>query len=516
MLKLLDMMKVLRDLLEDVDTKNIYGSDDVKIFGVFDDSRKLKSKGIFVAVKGHTVDGHDYIEKAIEKGAISVVGEKIPSGEWLKKTTYVQVKDSQNALGIIAANWFGNPSKKLHVIGVTGTDGKTTTSSMICHILKSSGKKVGLLTTVSAKIGTYEDDTGLHVTNPEPIELQKYLAKMVDAKLNYAVLEVTSHGLSQGRVNGVSFETAVLTNITHEHLDYHKTKRDYFNAKLKLFLMAKRYAILNSDDPSSKNISDKLNENIDVVTYAIKNKAQVVGGNYEKKGKYWIFDATYEDKTTKVKLRIPGMFNVENALAAISACLAYGVKIDKSAYFLRSFSGVKGRMHEVKNKNGLKIYVDFAHTPNALERALKYLKRNKRGRLIAVFGCAGERDVEKRKLMPKASIKYADVSVFTAEDPRSEKIEDILKVMEKSARSAGGVGYKKGRKLEKHSFLSIAERGEAISFAINELSESGDTVAIFGKGHEKSMAYNGKEYPWSDFDAVEKAQEGKVKQIKQK
>lgn len=507
---------ILKDLLQGLPAKGLFGNIDTKISGVHDDSRKVKKGGLFVAIKGSNVDGHEYIEDVIKKGVSVVVGEKTPDKKWLKSIVYVKVKDSRDTLGLVAANWHGNPSRKLHVIGVTGTDGKTTTASMIYHILKNSGKKVGLMTTVSAKIGDEEMDTGLHVTNPEPIELQKYLARMVERNLNYAVLEVTSHGLSQGRVNGVKFETAVLTNITHEHLDYHKTKESYFKAKLKLFLKAQTYVILNSDDPSAKKIATKLNKNIDVITYGTKGRLQVIGSEYTRIGKYWSFDANYKGKTSKVKLRIPGMFNVENALAAMSVCLAYGVPIEKSAFCLRSFTGVKGRMHEVKNKKGLKIYVDFAHTPNALERVLKYLKRNKRGSLIVVFGCAGERDIEKRTIMTRSAIKYADISIFTAEDPRSEKIEDILGVMVISAKKAGGVEYKKGARSAKHSFLEVPERGHAISVAINKIAGSGDTVVICGKGHEKSMAYEGVEYPWSDFEAVKMALEGKVKKITRK
>ncbi|MBN1168813.1 UDP-N-acetylmuramoyl-L-alanyl-D-glutamate--2,6-diaminopimelate ligase [Candidatus Woesebacteria bacterium] len=526
------MKKILKELLLGIEIKKIYGSDDIKVTGIYDDSRKIKKGGVFIAIKGDHVDGHDFIHKAIDKGATVIVGEIEPDGHWLKNSVYVKVKNTREVLGPIAASWYGNPARKLHVIGVTGTDGKTTTSTMICHILKNSGKKVGLLTTVAAKIGGEEIDTGLHVTNPESIELQRYLSEMVKKNLNYVVLEVTSHGLDQGRVYGVDFETAVLTNITHEHLDYHKTKQKYFEAKLKLFKMVKNFAVINNDCPYSKKIIDRLSKDVDVITYAIQNNAQVTGSEYKKIGKYYTFKVSYKENTSDVKLRIPGEFNMENALAAISASFAYGVSLDECAKFLRSFSGVKGRMHEVKNKKGLKIYVDFAHTPNGIEQSLKFLKGSKRGRLISVFGCAGERDVEKRILMPKTSVKLSEISIFTAEDPRHEDVNDILATMEKAAVDEGATQYdemfrcldngtgekrnKKQRENKKRFYKLVTERGEAISYAINEVAQSGDTVAIFGKGHEKSMAYNGKEYQWSDFDAVKMALKGKVKVIKKR
>lgn len=509
-------MKSLMNLLKGIKVEKIYGDEKTKPSGVFDDSRKVEKGGLFVAVKGFTVDGHDYIADAIEKGVVAVVGENTPRKDWIKKTTYIKVDNSRNVIGQIAANWFDNPSSKMHVIGVTGTDGKTTTASMIYHILKNSGKRVGLLTTVSAKIDDKEIDTGLHITNPEPIPLQKYLSEMLKKRLNYAVLEVTSHGLSQGRVSGINFETAVLTNITHEHLDYHKTKESYFQDKLKLFLMARNYAILNNGDPSSKKISERLGKEVDIITYGTKVNSAVLGYDYRREGKYYVFGVSYENKNLQFKLRIPGKFNMENALAAISTGLVYGVSLEKSSHYLRSFSGVRGRMHEIKNKRGIKIYIDFAHTPNALERVLKFLKRHKKGRLIAVFGCAGERDIQKRRMMPKISVEYADVSVFTAEDPRSEKIEDILDTMKKAAGNSGGNQYTKKQKYEKHLFIGILDRGEAISYAINKIAKKGDTLGIFGKGHEKSMAYNGVEYPWSDFDAVKTALDGRIKKIRRK
>ncbi|EKE06109.1 MAG: UDP-N-acetylmuramoyl-L-alanyl-D-glutamate-2, 6-diaminopimelate ligase [uncultured bacterium] len=372
---------------------------------------------------------------------------------------------------LVANIYYLFPSKDLKIIGVTGTDGKTTTSNIIYHILQNSDIKTGLVSTVNAKIGKNEYNTGFHVTNPGPFQLQSLLKKMVKNKLKYAVLEVTSHGLDQNRNFGINFDIGVLTNITHEHLDYHKTFENYVRAKAKLFQNSK-ICIIN------RNYFNFFKK------YIKKTQKVILYDRYTLKG----------DLLKSVIQRFSEEYNVLNATAAVLVAIESGVNQKEILNGLKSFPGVEGRMQEIKNKLGIKIIVDFAHTPNALQSLLIALKnkKSKNSKIITVFGCAGERDVKKRPMMAKISTQLADASIFTAEDPRHEDVNKIIEQM------------KKGIKNRKAKVYEIPDRLEAIKHAIN-IAKIGDTVAICGKGHEKSMNFNGVEYPWSDKKAVESA-----------
>lgn len=372
--------------------------------------------------------------------------------------------------GVSANFLFGYPSKKIEIIGVTGTDGKTTTSNIIYHILQTSGFKTGLVSTVNAKIGKNEYDTGFHVTNPGPFQLQKLLSLMVKNKLEYAVLEVTSHGLDQNRNFGIDFEIGVLTNITHEHLDYHKTFDNYVSAKAKLFQKSK-VCIIN--EKYYKYFKKYINDGQKVILYNSKTLKQNIL------------------KTIKNKFKEE--YNLQNATAAVLTAKELGVSEKNIIKAIKSFSGVEGRMQEIKNKLGIKIIVDFAHTPNALENVLLTLKKQKgtKNKLISVFGCAGERDIQKRPMMADISTKLADISIFTAEDPRHEDVNEIIKQMEAGIKNKKSLIYK------------IPDRFQAIKKAIS-ISKKGDIVVVCGKGHEKSMAYGNVEKPWSDVKAINK------------
>lgn len=370
----------------------------------------------------------------------------------------------------------GYPARKLKVIGITGTDGKTTTSSLIYHILNSAGKKVSLITSVSAKIGDKEYDTGFHVTTPDPKAVQKFIKKAVSIGSEYLVLETTSHALDQNRVFGCNYLIGVITNVTHEHLDYHKTYKNYLNTKAKLFKKVK-YSVINIDDKSYEYLKKVASGQ--VITYGL-NK-----GNYNL-------------KNFKFETRLPGTYNKYNCLAAISATKSLGIDDTTIKKAVLSFKPVIGRMDEVKNDQSasrrIKIIIDFAHTPNALEVALKTatgMTKNQ-GKLISVFGSAGLRDETKRPLMGNAASSNADVIVLTAEDPRTENVNDIIEQI--------ASGCKKAKLLYK-----IPDRQEAINFAINEIAKPNDLVIITGKGHEKSMCFGKTEYPWSDYEAVQKA-----------
>ena len=377
-----------------------------------------------------------------------------------------------------ACIYFGFPSKKLTVIGVTGTDGKTTTSHMIYEILKSAGKKVSLISSIHAQIDEKLYDTGFHVTTPDPIALQKFLKKVADPNSKYLVLEVTSHGLDQNRIFGIDFNFAVLTNITHEHLDYHKSFENYIFAKAKLFQRAK-VSILNLDDPSFNKIKKLTNGK--VVTYSINKKAD------------------FTQKDFLLKLKIPGDYNLSNALCAAALATQAGIGKQTITKALNTFQGIKGRMEEVDMGQDYQVIVDFAHTPNGLKQALKTLRskvKSQRSKVIAVFGAAGERDKLKRSKMGEIAARYADICVLTAEDPRSEKVEDICEQIAQ--------GLIKSGKKESKDFFKIYDRAKAIEFAV-KLAKQDDIVACFGKSHEKSMCFGKKEYPWDEFKTVERS-----------
>jgi len=385
----------------------------------------------------------------------------------------------------LASLYYQFPAKKLKVIGVTGTDGKTTTSTLIYEILKKSGKEVALISTVSAKIKDEEIDTGFHVTSPDPWLLQKLMKKIKSSGIEYVVLEATSHGLDQFRFLGVNFLVGVITNVTHEHLDYHQNIINYLKAKATLFNKVK-YAILNKDDFSFDYLFKKLKnkKGVKIITYGLNNKADFTPKNFH------------------FSTSLPGEYNLYNCLAAIAVTSALGIKEDIIREAVKNFPGVKGRMEKIDEGQNFTVFVDFAHTPNALEKVLKTLKEQKKqGKLIAVFGAAGLRDKSKRPIMGEVAGKLADFVVITAEDPRTEKVEDICQQIAEGCQKV------------KAKFKIIPDRQKAIDFAICELAKEGDIIVICGKGHEQSMCYGNKEFPWSDQEAVKKSLKKKQNRI---
>lgn len=376
-------------------------------------------------------------------------------------------------LALLALLYYRFPSRKLRVIGVTGTDGKTTTASLIYHLLNKAGHSAALISTVGAKVGKKEIDTGLHVTAPNPWFLQKIIRQIVEQGIDYLVLEVTSHGLDQFRLLGIDFEVGVLTNITHEHLDYHSSFDDYRRAKLKLFLRAKT-AVLNRDDASFGFVKANLSRQ-KILSYGIDSSADIT------------------PRKLVFKTPLLGKHNLYNCLASLATISALGLSLDKAKKEIASFTGVEGRLEKVDEGQNFAVFVDFAHTPNALEQTLKTLKKQlgKGHRLIAVFGSAGERDKGKRPLMGKAASQYADLIVLTADDPRYEKVSDICAQIQK------------GFLQRDYRVKVIEDRQKAIKYALSQAAR-GDIVALCGKGHEKSLAMAGKEIPWSDKKTAQK------------
>jgi len=379
-------------------------------------------------------------------------------------------------LAVLASVYYQFPSRRLKVVGVTGTDGKTTTVNLIYEILKEAGLSVAMVSTVSAKIGSEEIDTGFHVTAPDPWLLQKLMRRMVDKGIRYLVLEITSHGLDQFRVWGINYEVGVITNVTHEHLDYHKSFENYLATKAKLFLHSK-VAVLNKDDQSYGYLEEKIKkQELRIISYGIKKQADFTPKNFP------------------FKIKLPGEYNQYNCLAAIAATSVLGASPEEIKRVVGGFSGVEGRMQEIKEGQDFKAIVDFAHTPNALEQVLGTLRKGlgKGKNLIAVFGAAGLRDKTKRPLMGEVAGRLADLAVITAEDPRTEKVEDICQQIAEGVKRAGG------------KFKIILDRTEAIAYAVN-LAKKGDIVVVCGKGHEKSMCFGTTEFPWSDQETVKEA-----------
>ena len=482
---------------------------DVQIKGVSIDSRAVVPGHLFIAMKGGNTDGHDYIPLAVKNGAVAVVGERDITG---LSVPYIQLENPRRALTWIAASFYDWPGRKLTVIGVTGTDGKTTTTNLIYKILLAAGLKTGMVSTVNAVIGEDVLDTGFHVTTPDAHDLQKYLAKMVEAGLTHVVLETTSHGWAQHRVDACEFDIGVVTNITHEHLDEHGSFENYRNAKARLFSSLEltqpkpqgnpRLAVINHDDPKSFDFLDHFIK-VNKVNYGLEENSEVraVDLNYTPSGIQFLVQS--KELRVGVFTKLVGAFNISNCLAALTASIyGLGIQPEIAAQGIASLDGIPGRMERIDLGQDFTAIVDFAHTPNALKSALEAARgmlgkgTGNKGRVIVVFGSAGLRDRAKRRMMAESSAELADLTVLTAEDPRTESLEEILAEMAAGAKSRGG--------REGETFWRSPDRGNAIRFAVS-LAHPGDIVLSCGKGHEQSMCFGKTEYLWDDRTAMRSA-----------
>ncbi len=474
----------------------------VEITGIALDSRAVQPGNLFVAMSGGSTDGHRYIPDALVRGAAAVVGSQHIA---LTSAPYVQVEDTRVALAYLSAAFYGFPARHLTVIGVTGTDGKTTTSNLIYKILQQAGIRAGMISTVNAIIGDEEIDTGFHVTTPEAPDVQRYLAHMRDAGLTHVVLESTSHGLAQHRVTACEFDIGVVTNITHEHLDYHGSYEAYRAAKGMLFDSLARtqpkpggvapLAVLNRDDQSYAYL-EKVSQ-VRQVAYSLYPGADFVAQDVHYEDGRLVFTASGPGFSVEVRPNLLGDFNVSNCLAALGACITgLGIDARVAAQGIASLEGVPGRMERIDLGQPFTAIVDFAHTPFALRCALQTARAMTAGRVIVVFGSAGLRDRMKRRMMAKESARLADITILTAEDPRTESLDAILAEMAAAAVSAGGV--------EGQSFYRVPDRGEAIRLALRK-AQPGDMVISCGKGHEQSMCFGQTEYLWDDRTAMRAA-----------
>ena len=496
-------MKTLSDLFSQFPLPIISGSPtQIEIRSITSDSRKVRQGDIFVALSGEYFDGHKYIPNAIEQGAVAIVGEQAITN---LPVTYIKVENARQSLAHLAAAYYDYPARELTMLGVTGTDGKTTTSNFLYQILREAGLKVGMISTVNAIIGNQVLDTGFHVTTPDALDTQHYLAQMVDAGLTHVVLETTSHGWAQYRVDACEFDIGVVTNITHEHLDYHGSYEVYRAAKARLFTSLEdtmdkpqgnpRLAVLNKDDISYDYLSRIAPGPQACYSVDASASARAQNVNYLPDGIE--FDIVTDTLHVAVKTNLVGSYNVSNILAAFSvAVFGLGIDAEVAARGIAALVGIPGRMESIDMGQDFTVIVDFAHTPFALKAAIESARDMTKGRVIALFGSAGLRDREKRRMMAEVSVKQADLTVLTAEDPRTESLREILSEMASGAIGKGGV--------EQESFWRIEDRGEAIHFALT-LAQPGDMVLVCGKGHEQSMCFGEIEYPWDDLIATRAA-----------
>jgi UDP-N-acetylmuramoyl-L-alanyl-D-glutamate--2,6-diaminopimelate ligase len=494
---------LLKDCLAEMSDLVVNRYQDTEISGISWDSRNVKPGDVFFALVGENFDGHQFVMTAVEQGASAVIGTRAPIS---LPVPYVHIKgDDRLALAKFSSAFYGHPSRDLVVIGVTGTDGKTTTTNLVFHILKTAGFQVGMISTVNAVIGDEMLDTGFHVTTPEAPDIQRYLAQMRDAGLTHVVLETTSHGLAQKRVAGVDYDLAAVTNVTHEHLDYHRTYEGYLQAKGKLIEAL-------AENPRSKKHVEKLAVlNKDDESYAYLHSitpAQELSYSLTPEGDIWADEV--ENTPSELRfvvhglgdaflIRTPliGRYNVYNSLAAIGLTAGgLGVSIADAQRAFESVPTVPGRMERIDLGQDFLAIVDFAHTPNAIRQALTTARELTDGKVIAVFGSAGLRDVEKRMLMPEIAVKLADEIILTAEDPRTESLDGILADMAQGAQRSGGE--------QNRDFWLEPDRGTAIRMAVAR-AEPGDLVILCGKGHEQSMCFGHVEYGWDDRTALRAA-----------
>ncbi len=473
----------LSELLKGIKVINDYA--DVEIGDVTEDSRLVKEGDLFICIKGASFDGHGIASEMLEKGAAAIVCERD-----LGLENQVIVDNSRAALSPICANFFGNPAKKLKLIGLTGTNGKTTTAFLIKQILESCGKKTGLIGTVMNMVGS--EVYPAHYTTPAPYELQSLFAKMVEAGCEYCVMEVSSQALAQGRVNGLSFLLAAFTNLTQDHLDYHKTWENYFESKRILFENCET-AVTNVDDKYGLKIVEALPCRIR--TYAVKN----LNSDYTARNVAFAPDGVkYElvcEQIGRVECPIPGRFSVYNSLCAASVALELGFNFRDVVIALSKTNGVKGRIEVVPTDTDFTVIIDYAHSPDGLENIITSLKEIARGRVVTLFGCGGDRDKSKRPKMGRIAAELSDFCIVTSDNPRSEEpskiIEDILE----------------GMKGIKTRYKVIENRKEAIEWAVRNAKEN-DIILLAGKGHETYQILRDKTIHFDEREVVKEALEG--------
>ncbi len=469
-------MKILNEILEDVKVMENRGNLEARVSSISLSSKNIEPRAVYVAIVGNVVDGHDYIDEAISKGSTVVIHEKVLS-DYKNGITYVKVANTHSAAGIISSNFYDNPSTKLKLIGVTGTNGKTTTATLLHKLFRELGHKAGMIGTVVNKIN--DEETEAVRTTPDSVSLNKLLAEMVDDGCEYCFMEVSSHSVSEKRIDGLSFVGGIFTNLTLDHLDYHKTIENYSEAKKTFFdiLPASGFAVANIDDGKGEYMLSTTKAK--TYTLSLKKEIDSAGNSVDFNQRF----------TTK----LIGEFNAYNILGIYATAIILGQDKNKVIEIIEKLDSVPGRFQSIKSDNNITGIVDYAHTPDALENVLKTVNKMKNnGRVISVVGCGGDRDKSKRPVMARIGYEMSDILILTSDNPRTEKPEDILIDMEK------GLPTDHEEKVE-----VIIDRRMAIKKAF-EKAQEGDFILVAGKGHEKYQEVNGLKTYFDDMEELEK------------
>ncbi|OIQ32121.1 MAG: UDP-N-acetylmuramoyl-L-alanyl-D-glutamate--2,6-diaminopimelate ligase [Crocinitomix sp. MedPE-SWsnd] len=478
-------MKNLQDILYKIGLLETHGSTNIEISEVVFDSRKVTDASLFVATKGVTVDGHNFIEGALQSGAVAILCEDLPA-ELQKGITYIKVKDSHEALGLAASNYYGNPSKELKLVGITGTNGKTTTTTLLHDLVLSLGYPAGLISTVVNKI-SQEEIPATHTT-PNPIALNALLRDMVDAGCEFCFMEVSSHAIHQNRIAGLEFDIAVFSNITHDHLDYHNTFKEYIQAKKKFFddLSSDAIAITNADDANGMVMVQ--NSKAKVKTLALRTIADYKAKVLENTFSGLVLNINSQDVWTN----LIGGFNAYNILTVFAIASELGLDEVEVLTAISKLKSVEGRFEYLKSEQNIIAIVDYAHTPDALKNVLSTIQsvRTRNEQVLTVVGCGGDRDKTKRPLMAAIASEMSDKVILTSDNPRSEDPDTIINDMK------AGVPADKSAKT-----MAITSREEAIKVACS-LAEAGDIVLVAGKGHEKYQEIKGERFPFDDYETL--------------
>ena len=487
--RIFKMAPKLSDYFSDGDLLASKGDLDRPISGLAMDSRRVMAGNLFFALPGRRADGSSFIDEAINRGAVAIVAERIPSGT-AARVTYLQVADARRALAQVAQRYFNFPDRALDLIGVTGTNGKTTVTNLIKHLLSTATQRVGVIGTVSYDLGARVVPS--YRTTPESLELYGMLAQMRDAGCRQAAMEVSSHGIDQQRVLGMNFSVAVFTNLTRDHLDYHKTMEAYFAVKTKLFTggagAAPKAAAINLDDPYGRQLAAEIPPGVRVVTFGEAPEAMVRAEEVRLNFKSTQLRLVWPGGSREIESPFIGRYNVSNLLAAFAACYALGRDPQVIGPRLKSFAGVPGRMERIEEGQPYNVLVDYAHTDDALRNALGMLRAITPGRLFVVFGCGGSRDRTKRPLMTGAVQEFADFAWATADNPRTEALAQIFTDMKTGVKDAGKITF-------------VEDRRRAISLAL-DAARAGDCLLIAGKGHETYQEFADTIVPFDDRQVV--------------
>lgn len=481
---------LLSELLKNVSYEMLNGNLQKNIEHITIDSRDIVKDSLFICIVGLKVDSHKFICDTISKGAtVVLVSQDVLITD--HKVTYIKVSDTRLAMSYIASNFYNNPEKKLKIIGITGTNGKTSTTFFMKHVLRTYGKNVGIIGTVNTMINEDVIDVPFKTsTTPDSLELMKIL-DIMSKKCEYVVMEVSSHALELKKLEGIFFEVAIFSNLTQDHLDLHLTMDNYFNAKAKLFKQSKQ-ACVNIDDSYGQKLID--NCTCKVITYGINKKSDLFVTNIKYDANTIKYTVKTDDKVTEIFINIPGKFTVYNSLSVIASSLCLGIPIEVIKKSFESMKGVPGRIESVPNDKQFNVFIDYSHTPDGLLNIISSIRQFTKGRVITIFGCGGDRDKEKRPIMGKISGELSDISIITSDNPRSEQSETIIAQIEEGIKNTKG------------DYFKIIDRKEAIIHAI-KLAKKDDSVIIAGKGHENYQIFKDKTIHFDDFEEAKNALE---------